>query len=184
MVLGFGSKKKKPVEEPVVRPSPSLPQLKEQRIPWPENLVDLNQVYATDYPSPPIDRPSTGSAKVSFQSIRGPIPFHRPFRDSTDQAAPKSGNPVSALFGTGVPPPPSSFSAVGARGRTATHPRTITRRAKYAPNFNVMVCQKQIASRAFDHKELKRIHNPVIISYYSRSLGLKRPAKPHSFVFC
>ncbi|GJJ15538.1 hypothetical protein Clacol_009816 [Clathrus columnatus] len=143
MVLGFGSRKKKPVEEPVVRPSPSLPHLKEQRIPWPENLVDLHEVYALDYPSPPGDGHKVNATlnnKVSFQSTRGPIAFHKPFRESTDQGigTPKPSN-IAALFGTGIPPPPSSFNGLGTRGRITTHPRTASRRAKHAPTFNIMV---------------------------------------------
>lgn len=178
MVLGFGSKKKKPVEEPVVRPSPSLPQLKEQRIPWPENLVDIQAVYATDYPSPPTsDRFHSpgGVGKVSFQSTRGPIPFHKPFRESTEQAGgmatPRPGN-VAGLYGTGVPPPPSSFNGVGPRSRTATHPRTASRRARHAPNFNIMVCW------------IKNIGSGSKIMTPHRSLELKRQAKHHSFVSC
>ena len=49
MVLGlsFGKKSRKAKNGgPVIRPSPSLPTLHSQGIPWPENLVDTSVVHA------------------------------------------------------------------------------------------------------------------------------------------
>ncbi|KAF8578550.1 hypothetical protein K439DRAFT_1638699 [Ramaria rubella] len=141
MVLGFGSKKKKQVAEPVViRTSPSLPELAQQRIPWPEDLVDVNAVHAFTQQSPPHSeghRMPHGASKTSFQGTR--VPFHKPFRtgDGSTPSSPQPGG-IAALFGTGVPPPPSAFNGVGSRSRVGSHGRS-TRRAKYAPTFNVMV---------------------------------------------
>ncbi|KIJ54549.1 hypothetical protein M422DRAFT_240616 [Sphaerobolus stellatus SS14] len=143
MVLGFG-KKKKPVEQPVVlRTSPSLPVLPQQRIPWPKDLVDLDAVYAEEQPAPlrsEGSRTTSRPSKTSFQGVRGPVPFHRPFREGTTIASLFTPSPskVAGLFGSGVPPPPSSYNAPGnARSRTGSNSRA--RRAKAAPTFNVMV---------------------------------------------
>ncbi|KAF8503208.1 hypothetical protein BU17DRAFT_58496 [Hysterangium stoloniferum] len=142
MVLGFGSKRKKPAPEPaVLRTSPSLPELNQQRIPWPGDLVDLDEIYASNYPSPLSDDHSTlnGPARTSFQGTRGPVPFHRPFRNGIvtegGVITPKPNN-ITALFGSGVPPPPSSYNGVGPRSRTGSNSRT--RRAKSAATFNLM----------------------------------------------
>lgn len=138
MVLGFG-KKKKPVPEPVViRTSPSLPELAQQRIPWPKDLVDLDAVYAEASPSPSEQQAGSRPVRTSFQGVRGPVPFHKPFREGTTTAngtlSPKS---VAGLFGSGVPPPPSSFPGTGARVRAGSNSRG--RRNRFAPTFNVMV---------------------------------------------
>jgi hypothetical protein len=152
MVLGFG-KKKKPVPEPVViRTSPSLPQLPQQRIPWPEDLVDLDAVYAEPLSSSPEQQGGSRPVKTSFQSVRGPIPFHKPFREGTTTVngtlSPKS---VAGLFGSGIPPP-SSFPGTGARVRAGSNSNARTRRNKFAPTFNVMVSLRIVShTRAFNY---------------------------------
>jgi hypothetical protein len=142
MVLGFGSKRKKPTAEPVfIRASPSLPELAQQRIPWPENLVDIDAVHAVSLEPLASEEAGTphGASKTSFQGTRGPVPFHKPFRngDGTPASPSPQANNVASLFGSGVPPP-SSFNGFGSRTRAGSYPKA-TRRAKHALMFNVMV---------------------------------------------
>lgn len=145
MVLGFGSKRRKPPTEPVfIRASPSLPELAQQRIPWPEDLVDIDAVHAlglSEEPSASEGGHGTphGASKMSFHGTRGPVPFHKPFRAGDSAPSSPKANNFTTPVGSGVPlPPPSSFNGVGSRARAGSYPRS-TRRAKHAPTFNVMV---------------------------------------------
>lgn len=140
MVLGFGSKRKKQTTEPVfIRASPSLPELAQQRIPWPENLVDIDAVHGFSEELPGPEGPGTphGASKTSFQGTRGPVPFHKPFKVGDSAPSSPQAKNISSLFGSGVPPP-SSFNSSGSRTRAGSYPRS-NRRAKHAPTFNVMV---------------------------------------------
>lgn len=71
---------------PVIRTSPSLPELSAQAIPWPETLVDLSAL-PSPHPQYQVPQsPSQGAAKTSFYrpSAEEPIPFHKPFWSSYD----------------------------------------------------------------------------------------------------
>ena len=173
MVLGFGSKRKKPSTEPVfIRVSPSLPELAQQRIPWPEDLVDINAVHALGDEPPASEEHGKppGASKTSFQGTRGPVPFHKPFRAGDSAPGTPSDsqhNNVAGLFGSGVPPP-SSFNGVGSRARAGSYPKS-TRRTKHAPTFNVMV-----NLRLFLH---------CLLCLTSVTLRLRVPSKPESHPF-
>ena len=81
---------------PVIRTSPSLPELSAQGIPWPEDLVDLSALPSVTTPTStthtipsqgghgsqvPQSPSFQGATKTSFYlSTEGPIPFHKPFR--------------------------------------------------------------------------------------------------------
>lgn len=139
MVLGFGSRKKKKGDDaPVVRPSPSLPEMSSQGIPWPQDLVDINDIRHT----PPSGQPARGAAKTSFSSPdRSAIPFHKPFRMSpgkSPSADAAGGGPIASLY---MSHPPSAFS-VQQQQKTRAHDtrsRHSQRRSRVAPTFNLMV---------------------------------------------
>lgn len=78
MVLGISlNRKPKKKEGPVIRTSPSLPSLHAQGIPWPENLVDIEDVNAARSETPqPVPK---GSGRQTTASV----PFHKPFRSPT-----------------------------------------------------------------------------------------------------
>jgi hypothetical protein len=74
MVLGISLRGKKKKEEPVLKPSPSLPSVLPQGIPWPEDLVNIQDVRAArkqeNEPSGKVSRSFTTSASFS-NTIRG-----------------------------------------------------------------------------------------------------------------
>ena len=155
MVLGFGSrstkKKGKGGEERVVRMSPSLPQMSQQGIPWPSDLVDTAAIKQA---SPP-DRHAQGATKTSFSSPdRSAIPFHKPFRVSPSKSMGavengRAGGPIASLY---MSHPPSAFGTKpGERSSTSHSHRTrqSQRRHRVAPTFNLMVGRHNIVARDF-----------------------------------
>ncbi|KAG6909130.1 hypothetical protein DXG01_001882 [Tephrocybe rancida] len=126
-VVGAINPRREP-DTPHIRTSPSLPELNSQGIPWPEDLVDVAAIQQV----PAADQPQQGAAKSSFQGVPHPIPFHKPFRPSSEN--PKDGGPISSLY---MSSPPSAFD-----NRKSTLPtigRYSQRRARVPPTFNLMI---------------------------------------------
>ncbi|CCM00652.1 uncharacterized protein FIBRA_02690 [Fibroporia radiculosa] len=118
---------------PLIRASPSLPELSAQGIPWPSNLVDLSSLPQADAPQP---RPQ-GAAKTLFSAQgEGPIAFHKPWSSPGKST---SGR-ISSLYvssQTLPPPPPSAFET---RKQPAHARARISQRKARAPTtFNIMV---------------------------------------------
>jgi len=113
----------------LIRATLSLPDINNQGIPWPEDLVDVAAIRGS--PSP--DGVQQGAAKVSFQGTApDPIPFHKPFRNFA--GLPGKGGSISAMFMSNPPPAfESRKKALKAAGRTSQ------RRARIPPTFNLMV---------------------------------------------
>lgn len=131
IMFSFRRKPKKAPETPLIRTSPSLPELNSQGIPWPEDLVDIA---AIRHSPPPEELVHQGAAKTSFQgSDHAAIPFHKPFRPSVGK--PKEGGPISSLYMSSVPP--SAFDNRKAPPLSAG--RYSQRRARIPPTFNLMV---------------------------------------------
>ncbi|KAH7885218.1 Septin-domain-containing protein [Phlebopus sp. FC_14] len=120
---------------PPLKPSPSLPELKAQGIPWPENLVDVTALRETPQLA---EHPQQGAVKNSLQSLdRAPILFHKPFRflpgPQTDNVT-----SISALY---MSQPPSAFDSWRSPSSAATNPtgRRAHRKNRTPPAFNLMV---------------------------------------------
>ena len=123
-MFSFRRKPKKEPDSPGIRTSPSLPELNGQGIlPWPEDLVDLAAIQQI----PPV--PPQGATKISFQTDRGPISFHKPFRLSTEKDG--AGKPV-AFFTSKNPPSSNNL-------RPLSTARYNQRRIRIPPTFNLMV---------------------------------------------
>lgn len=140
MVLGFGSRKKKGKgEERTVRLSPSLPEVRAQGVPWPSDLVDVNELRKQ------LDSgqsPSHAPAKVSFSSEHGATPFHKPFRvvSSRSSNAAEGGRGHGAIASLYMSHPPSAFNVAQDRAASqSVRTRHSQRRARVAPTFNLMV---------------------------------------------
>ncbi|KAI0335947.1 hypothetical protein GY45DRAFT_1316728 [Cubamyces sp. BRFM 1775] len=121
---------------PVLRTSPSLPELSAQSIPWPSNLVDVTQLPQADSPS----SPPRGAAKTSFTTdSNGPVPFHKPW-SSPGKAADANGNggPISSLY---MSHPPSAFET--RKHSLQGRPRPSQRRVRNPTTFNIMVAGAQ-----------------------------------------
>ncbi|KAK2465322.1 hypothetical protein APHAL10511_002676 [Amanita phalloides] len=122
-------RKKKTEDTPLIRTTPSLPNINSQGIPWPEDLVDISAI--RDMPSP--DGSQHGATKSSLRgATESPIPFHKPFRNLAGIAA--KGGSISAMF---MSNPPSSFSKV--KNVLKSTGRIGQRRARVPPTFNLMV---------------------------------------------
>ena len=133
--MGFG-KRKKTKEEPVLKVSPSLPNIGQQAVAW-GNLVDPAELREDGNKTPVPATP----AKLSFQTLRGSIPFHKPFRPSVDTAAtPQGDGSIASLYARQPAPgaaaaPPSAFK----RGIQTSSMYVRSRRPKVAHAFNLMV---------------------------------------------
>jgi len=125
-------RKPKKEDTPLIRTSPSLPELNSQGIPWPENLVDVDALRRL----PPPDSPLQGATKASFGGIdHVPILFHKPFRASPGKL--NGGEAISSLY---ITSPPSAFEKYeNRRSNTPTTGRFSHRRARIPPTFNLMV---------------------------------------------
>ena len=110
-MFSFRRKPKKEPDSPRIRTSPSLPELNNQGIPWPEDLVDLNAI-----------TPAQGTP---------PVPFHKPFRPSQGR---RHDVPISSLY------MPSPCSTPDPRPAPRSSGRYSQRRARAPPTFNIMVC--------------------------------------------
>lgn len=125
-MFSFRRKPKKAPEAPLIRTSPSLPQLNSQGIPWPEDLVDVNAIRQESIPDV---LPAKGAAKTSNGAPA--ISFHKPFGPLTGK---REEGPISTFYTAG--PPPSAFSS-------KTMPRHrgqfSQRRQRTPPTFNIMV---------------------------------------------
>ncbi|KAG7088405.1 hypothetical protein E1B28_012402 [Marasmius oreades] len=122
-------------EQPKVRPSPSLPEVHKQGIPWPENLVDVNSIRNDQ--DQLNGRRVEGATKTSLQGPPNhPIPFHKPFRPSSGSTVTSAngGGLISSLYMSNSP---SAFD--NWKNSPAPIPRYSQRRAKLPPTFNVMV---------------------------------------------
>lgn len=141
MVLGFGSRKKKGRgEERTVRMSPSLPEMKAQGVPWPSDLVDVNELRKQQQDGS--QSPSHGPTKVSFSSEHGALPFHKPFRMLTSRLsnAAEGGRGPGAIASLYMSHPPSAFNVAQDRAASqSVRTRHSQRRARVAPTFNLMV---------------------------------------------
>ena len=128
MVLGIslrGKSKKK--EEGTIKASPSLPSVLPQGIPWPENLVDINEVKAARKDSR--DEKRANKEKNSSGRFTPSISFHRPFRAGTPDGT-SSGGGIASLF-------TSRISTGGGFVRTGTVSQSRSQRRKVAPTLNV-----------------------------------------------
>ncbi|KAI0661929.1 Septin-domain-containing protein [Cubamyces menziesii] len=121
---------------PVLRTSPSLPELSAQSIPWPSNLVDVTQLPQPDSPS----SPPRGAAKTSFTTdSQGPVPFHKPWSSPGKAAdANANGGPISSLY---MSHPPSAFET--RKHSLQGRPRPSQRRVRNPTTFNIMVAGAQ-----------------------------------------
>lgn len=120
MVLGLsiGRKRKNKDGEPQIRPSPSLPSLSSQGIPWPENLVDSADIQA---------------ARQSKESPQKNKPWHKPFRSTavSTNGAPTSPGAIASMY---------ISRAAGGLAKAATHSglgHTRSQRRRVAPTLNV-----------------------------------------------
>ncbi|KZT23446.1 septin family protein [Neolentinus lepideus HHB14362 ss-1] len=143
MVLGFRrrSTSKREDHTVTVRTSPSLPELKSQGIPWPENLVDVDTIRQSTLP----ERSHQGAVKSSLSvGDHAPIPFHKPFRgfpgqsNGTPGSVQKEGASISSLYMTS-PPPPSAFDSWRSPGHAPRRTRVSVRKPRLPPTFNLMV---------------------------------------------
>ncbi|KAH7099582.1 Septin-domain-containing protein [Auriculariales sp. MPI-PUGE-AT-0066] len=143
MVLGFGRKSRKTAEEPPLKVSPSLPNIGQQGVAW-GNLVDAAALRDQETSQAP-----PAAAKLSFQTLRGSIPFHKPFRAGAEPAPiPEGDGSIASLYARqpasaslpGTATPPSAFKRL-AGGTTSMYGGK--RRQKVAPTFNLMVAGGQ-----------------------------------------
>jgi hypothetical protein len=126
MVLGIslrGKSKKK--DEGTIKTSPSLPSVLPQGIPWPENLVDINEVKAARKDS----RDGNDKGKNNGGRYTPSIGFHLPFRAGTPDGASPGGG-IASLF-------TSRISTSGGFVRTGTVSQSRSQRRKVAPTLNV-----------------------------------------------
>jgi len=126
MVLGIslrGKSKKK--DEGTIKTSPSLPSVLPQGIPWPENLVDIDDIKAARKDSRDGDK--TGKDKSGRYTPS--IGFHRPFRAGTPDGTGLGGT-IASLFSSRV-------ATGGGFVRTGTVSQSRSQRRKVAPTLNV-----------------------------------------------
>lgn len=128
-MFSFRRKQKKTQDLPLIKTTPSLPDINSGGIPWPEDLVDI----AAIRDSPPPDGLQQGATKISLGgSPAAPIPFHKPFRTFAGTPA-KSGS-ISSMF---MSNPPSAFD--NRKNVFKSTGRHSQRRARVPPTFNLMV---------------------------------------------
>ena len=134
----FRRKQKKQPDSPLIRTSPSLPELNSQGIPWPEDLVDLEAIRAEESheddqerSGTPTTSPVAGGAKTSFQ---GPMVFHKPFRAASVSSEGHHEGKISALYMN--PGQPATFDS---KRVPPSHTRYSQRRPRIPSTFNLMV---------------------------------------------
>lgn len=130
MVLGIslrGKSKKK--DEPTVRSSPSLPSVLPQGIPWPENLVDINDVRAARDAEDPSEQPEKTSRPFSSS-----VPFHKPFRAGSFNGTENAQKGSIASLYANRPPHNSGFVRGGSHNAIN---QSRSQRRRVAPTFNV-----------------------------------------------
>lgn len=141
MVLGLSigrkSRKEKQDTGPVLKASPSLPELNPGGLGrWPENLVDLPTLSATQDGHQPGEQ---RGRKSSFNSSRA-IPFHKPFRAADGARSPTSsayGGTIASMYTSAAPP--SAWSRGGNARPVSTSMKSQRRVPRQAPTFNIMV---------------------------------------------
>ncbi|KAF8631049.1 hypothetical protein AX15_002657 [Amanita polypyramis BW_CC] len=122
-------RKQKTQDVPLIRTTPSLPDITSQGIPWPEDLVDIAAIRDLH----PSSGPHQGATKTSIRGpSAAPIPFHKPFRTFAGKAG--KGGTISSMFMSG---PPSAFN--NRKGAPKPAGRISQRRARVPPTFNLMV---------------------------------------------
>ncbi|KAL0579145.1 hypothetical protein V5O48_002878 [Marasmius crinis-equi] len=129
-------KSKRAPQPPRVKTSPSLPEVHNQGIPWPESLVDVSSIRNDEEDHHP-GRRVEGATKTSLQGPPNhPIPFHKPFRppSGSSSASVMTSGPISTMY---MASPPSAFS--NWKKSPAPIPRYSQRRTRIPPTFNVMV---------------------------------------------
>ncbi|EGO23791.1 hypothetical protein SERLADRAFT_416136 [Serpula lacrymans var. lacrymans S7.9] len=134
-----------------IKPSPSLPELHAQGIPWPENLVDVAAIRQQTSPSLHQSQedssrlPHQGAVKSSLQSSDSgaPIPFHKPFRVYSGNAGdvtPNGGGTISSLY---MSHPPSAFDnwrmSSSAHRVASARIAPSLRKNRLPSTFNIMV---------------------------------------------
>lgn len=129
MVLGISLRSRKKKDEPSIPSSPSLPSVLPQGIPWPENLVDINDVRAAreEQKSP---TPSAKGQSV-VQRASSAVGFHRPFRVTESASGGKPGAIASLFTSRGVS---NGFVRSGAH---PTVSQSRSQRRRVAPTLNV-----------------------------------------------
>jgi septin family protein len=128
-------RKSKHVPEPTkIRGSPSLPEMNNQGIPWPENLVDVSSIRQDIVPIPEQIPPSKGAAPTHLGLSNAPIAFHRPFRPSGSGEGPPS---ISSLYMSNAP---ATFNGTETKHVSRTPSSKYSqRRTRVPPTFNLMV---------------------------------------------
>ncbi|KAJ6613291.1 septin family protein [Mycena sp. CBHHK59/15] len=111
-MFSFRRKPSKTEETPRIRTSPSLPTLNSQGIPWPENLVDVDEIrQSTSTNGPPQGKPGDGPISSLYMSSPPPSAF-----DNRKSAAP----PARYSQRRARIPPTFNLMVVGARGTGKT----------------------------------------------------------------
>ncbi|KAG8907706.1 hypothetical protein FRB99_002502 [Tulasnella sp. 403] len=156
MVLGITLRRKKTKEEPpVIRPSPSLPNIAATGLSttdWPEALVDINtikkEVIIDENLAGGTDHGHQAPYKTSFHPNSQPgVPsFHRPFRPAGADGDQQPGavhegtngrKSIASIYSSNAPP--SSFMRSPTYPALAQKPPSIRRITRVFPKFNLMV---------------------------------------------
>lgn len=92
MVLGISLRRRKNKEAPVIRPSPSLPNIAATGLStqdWPQDWVDIASIKQDVVASSEQGQPEIGRQSIAIQSLAGrAVPsFHRPFRPADLQTS-------------------------------------------------------------------------------------------------
>ncbi|KAG8832187.1 hypothetical protein FRC17_001781 [Serendipita sp. 399] len=128
MVLGISLRGKKKKEEPSIPTSPSLPSVLAQGIPWPENLVDINEVHAV-----------RKSVTQTNDGSKSSVSYHRPFRAGSPSSDGPANGTIASFF-------TSKGAQIGSYIRSGAHQTlSISRsqRRRVAPTLNIMVAGPQ-----------------------------------------
>ncbi|KAI0076354.1 hypothetical protein K474DRAFT_1598255 [Panus rudis PR-1116 ss-1] len=146
-MFSFRRKPKKDAADkgPVIRASPSLPELSSQGIPWPENLVDLSALPPSESnaTSSPSQSQFKGAERTTFSSpVRGTVPFHKPWSTGPGEGGGGKGT-ISSLYmnnnANGSHPPSAFANQKGSYKRS----RPSQRRGRNPTTFNIMVVGAQ-----------------------------------------
>lgn len=135
MVLGISLRGKKKKEEPTIRPSPSLPSVLPTGIPWPEDLVDINDVKAARTSTQQSEQQQQRDAQGTLNR-KSSINFARPFRTgSPSSESGPIGGKIASLFS-------SKGAGTGGFIRSSGHPTVSlsrSQRRRVAPTLNIVV---------------------------------------------
>lgn len=125
-----------------LRRQPSLPAFQSENIPWPNELVDINAIKAPAVPQTP---PRAAPSKLAVQGSPNAVPFHKPFRSSSETVRENpqrqvggQRQPISSLY---MKREESSAEPDGqTMARRVKRSRDNQRKVRLPPTFNLMVC--------------------------------------------